>query len=438
MLCSDVALFRGLTRVDVFALTLNNIVGAGVFTMPAALAAGAGAWSVGVLLLAIGLVAILALCAVEVASRYDVTGGPMHYAGEAFGPSAGFVVGWLMYLSRLSAFGAIASTMLDYGSGLWPALDTLAVRAVVLTAFVAAIAAINIRGVVQGALSITILTVVKSVPLVLLALGGVWLGRWAVIPSAPPSSLEDLGRAALVAIFACMGFEPAMVLAGEVRNPRRDLPVGLLAGLAGAGVLYVLLLLTCFQTVPDLANSTRPLADAATTLVGPAGATLVLFTAVVACGGSLSGWMTTSPRVLYALAVERDMPSAFAAVHAVHRTPAAAILVSAVLVWVMTVSGTFIYLASFAAITRLLTYASTCGALIVLRRRIGPAPVPVPGGPVLAVIALATVLVTLVSITGSAVRDVVIALALGWLWRTASRRAPLTLAADASGPGARK
>jgi amino acid transporter len=428
----DAALFRGLTRRDVFALTLNNIVGAGVFTMPAALAAGAGRWSVGVLLLAIGLVAILALCAVEVASRYDVTGGPMRYAGEAFGPSAGFVVGWLMYLSRLSAFGAIASTMLDYGSGLWPALDTLPVRAVALAAFVALIALINIRGVVQGALSITIFTVVKSVPLVLLALGGVWLGRWAAIPSAPPSSLEDLGGAALVAIFACMGFEPAMVLAGELRNPRRDLPAGLLGGLAGAGALYVLLLLTCFQTVPDLAHSTRPLADAATTLMGPAGATLVLLTAVVACGGNLSGWMTTSPRVLYALAVERDLPPALAAVHAVHRTPAAAILVSAVIVWVMTVSGTFVYLASFAAITRLLTYASTCGALIVLRRRIGPAPLPVPGGPLLAVIALATVLVTLVSITGSAVRDVVIALALGWLWRTMSRRATPALAADAS------
>lgn len=415
-------LVRGLTRRDIFALTLNNIVGAGVFTLPAALAAGAGSWSVGVLLAAIGLVAMLALCAAEVASRYDVNGGPMHYAGEAFGPLASFIVGWLMFLSRLAGFGAIASTMLDYGTGLWPALDPFAARAVALAIFVLAIAAINIRGVVQGALSVTIFTVAKITPLLLLVLGALWLGRWGLASSAPPASLAGLGEAALVAIFACVGFEPATILAGEARNPRRDMPVGLLGGLIGSGALYVLLLLTCLQTVPDLATSTRPLADAATALVGPVGSMLVLLTAVVACGGSLSGWMTASPRILSALAAQRDVSPALAALHPVHRTPAAAIVVSALLVWVMTVSGTFVYLASFSAITRLLTYASTAGALIVLRRRIGPAPVSVPAGPMLAVIAIATVLATVVSVTGAAVRDVGIALALGWLWRTASRR----------------
>jgi len=130
-------LIRGLGRLDILALTLNNIVGAGIFTMPAALVAGAGGWSVGVLLLTIALVAIMALCTVEVASRYDVTGGPMYYAGAAFGAPAGFVIGWLMYLSRLSAFGAIATIMLDYSAGLWPAVGTTAVRTGVITVFIA-------------------------------------------------------------------------------------------------------------------------------------------------------------------------------------------------------------------------------------------------------------------------------------------------------------
>jgi amino acid transporter len=213
-----------------------------------------------------------------------------------------------------------------------------------------------------------------------------------------------------------------MVLAGEVRNPRRDMPVGILGGLAVAAGLYVLLVWTCMQTVPDLGNSPRPIADAAVSIVGPAGAMLVLITAVVACGGSLSGWMTASPRVLFALAVQRDVPQALAVVHPTFRTPAPAIVLSAILVWMMTVSGTFVYLASFATITRLLTYASTCGALIVLRRRLGPAPVPIPGGPVLAVVAVLTVLLMLGSVTGTAVRDVAIALLLGWAWRALSRR----------------
>ena len=305
-------LFRGLRRIDIVALTVNNIVGAGIFTMPAALVAGAAGWSVGVLLVTVALVALMALCTIEVASRYDVTGGPMHYAGMAFGPAAGFGVGWLMYLSRIAAFGAIATIMLDYGAGLWPALEAVPVRTAFMTVFVAAITAVNIRGVVQGATTTNVLTVIKGLPLVLLAAAGVWVGGWSSIPSDAPASLDALTQAALVAFFACMGFELCAVIAGEVRNPRRDLPVGMLSGVLGAGVLYLLLLVACYALVPNLGGSARPLADAAAALVGPAGATIVLLTAVVSCASSLSGWMVSSPRVLYALALQGDVPGVLA------------------------------------------------------------------------------------------------------------------------------
>src|SRR6185503_12864933 len=102
-----------------------------------------------------------------------------------------------------------------------------------------------------------------------------------------------------------------------------------------------------------------------------------------------------SPRVLYALAVQGDLPEILATVHTVRRTPWVAIVTSALLVWLMTVSGTFVYLATFSAIARLLTYASTAGALIVLRRRVGPAPIPMPLGPFLAIVVLVSTLVAL-------------------------------------------
>ena len=82
-------------RFDIVALTLNNMIGAGIFSLPAALAAGAGRWSLAVLVLGIGFAAVIALCMVEVASRFDATGGPMHYADAAFGPTIGFLVGCL-------------------------------------------------------------------------------------------------------------------------------------------------------------------------------------------------------------------------------------------------------------------------------------------------------------------------------------------------------
>jgi amino acid transporter len=424
------ALFRGLTRRDIVALTLNNIVGAGIFSMPAVLVAGAGTWSVAVLLLAVALVAAMALCMVEVASRYDVTGGPMYYASAAFGPASGFVVGWLMYVSRLAAFGAIATIMLDYAAGLWPGLGTPLARAAAITVFVGAITGVNLRGVVHGAMTINVLTVIKGLPLVVLALAGMRFREW---PSVSPVTLDSaaLGDAALVAFFTCMGFEMAAVVAGEARDPRRDLPIGIVGGVLGAGALFVLLLLACLQTVPDLAQSSRPLADAAAALAGPIGATIVLLTGVTSCAGNLSGWMVASPRVLYALALQGDVPQGLATVHPVSRVPRSAILVSAFLVWLATVSGTFVYLATFSAIARLLTYASTCAALIALRRSAGPAPVPILLGPFVATIALLASLFALASTTGTAVRDVLIALAVGWMLRVMTRRWSRTVPAPA-------
>jgi amino acid transporter len=418
-------LLRGLRRADILALTFNNIVGAGIFTLPAVLAAAAGSWSVGVLIVVALVVVAMALCMVEVASRYDQTGGPLCYAGMAFGPLAGFTVGWLMYLSRLSAFGAVAVTGLDYAAGVWPALGTAPGRAVAITAFVGTLAFVNVRGVVYGALASTVLTVVKLVPLVILALAGMWFVNRAPEMAWPTGPrLDTLGDAVLLAFFACMGFESAAILAGESRTPRRDLLPGLVGGVSGATVLYALLLVVCFWHVPALARASRPLADAAAALAGPAGAVAMALTAAFSCAGNLSVSMVVSPRVLYALAEQGDVPRIFSSVHAWRRTPAVAILTHAALVWVLTLTGTFVYLATFSATTRLLTYASTCAALIALRKRDGPAPVTIPAGGLLAALALASTAAALSTTSGSAVRDLSIALALGFALRAlpASRR----------------
>ncbi len=326
-----------------------------------------------------------------------------------------------MYLSRLAAFGAIAAIMLDYGAGLWPPLGVAAVRTLAITVFIVTLAVINLHGVVQGALASNILTALKLLPLVLLAFAGVGLAGWTSGPSLASPSFDELGGAVFIAFFACMGFEQAPVIAGEARNPHRDLPAGILGGIVGVGVLYTLLMLACFQTVPDLAHARRPLADAAAALVGPQGATVMSLTAVLSCAGSLSVWMIVSPRVLYALAGQGDLPHVFGRLDPIRHIPGVAIVSSAMLVWLLTVSGTFVYLATFSAMARLLMYASTCAALIVLRRRDGPAPIPIPLGPLWSVLALVCSLLALGTTTGTAVRDVSIAIGLGWAGRTAVR-----------------
>jgi amino acid transporter len=412
---------RGLSGTDLVSITLNSVIGAGIFTMPAALAAGAGNLSLAALLAMLVLVALIALCMAEVASRYDITGGPVVYARSAFGPFTGFIVGWLMYLSRLATFGAIAVTMLDYGAGLWPPLQETAARMLVITLFVAVITTINLRGVVRGALTGNILLALKLLPLALLALAGAWLAAGTPLPLPAPTNLDDLGAGFLIAFYAFMGFEQSTVVAGEARNPRRDMAIGLLGGIAIVGLLYSLLLIACMQTVPDLGEARRPLADAAAALVGVPGATLVSLTAVLSCAGTLSVWMVASPRVLYALSAQGELPRAFSMVHAIRGTPSLAILASAVLVWLLTVSGTFIYLATFSALTRLLVYAASCAALPVLRKRSGPAPVSIPFGRLCAVLAVLATFGVIATVSAAALRDVAIALALGLALRWAVR-----------------
>ncbi|MGH6962824.1 MAG: APC family permease, partial [Dongiaceae bacterium] len=306
-------LHRGLGRVDVIALTVNSIVGAGVFALPAGLAISSGRWSLAVVFAAFAVVALLALSVAEVASRYDTTGGPQYYAQVTFGPLAGFTVGWLFVVSRFASYALIAHIMLDYAAALWPALADRWPRAVAITVFTAALTAINLRGVTRGAWVGNVLTLAKMLPLSLIALAGLWFTGWNDIPATAPKEPDGLTDGLLLALFACFGFEVAAIVAGEMRDPRRDLAISILAGLAISCVLYLLLMLASFGVLPDTAASALPLADVAETFVGPLGGTIMAAAAVVSCAGGLAVAILVSPRNMFALGESGDLPRRFAA-----------------------------------------------------------------------------------------------------------------------------
>ena len=414
-------LHRGLGRFDVVALCVNSIVGAGVFALPAGLALDAGRYSLAVIFTAFAVVGCLALSLAEVSSRFDVTGGPQIYAQHTFGPLAGFTVGWLFTVSRFASFALIAQVMLDYAAVLWPLLAAPWPRAAALTLFTLTLAAFNLRGVTRGALVGNLLTVAKLLPLGLIAIAGLWFAGWNNLPATEPRQPDGLMDALLLALFACVGYDVAAVVAGEMRNPKRDLPVSILLGLGISCLLYLLLMLACFGILPDTAASRLPLTDAASALVGPAGATLMAVAAVISCAGGNSVQMLVSPRGVFALAEAGDLPRPLAAVHAAWRTPHVAIIVYATLAWLLAVTGTFKYLLAIFVISRMLAYGSTAAALIVLRRREGPAPVPVPGGVVVSVLALAACVALLATVSWQAVRDVIIVMLIGLAIRAAVR-----------------
>src|SRR5437660_2390769 len=144
---SSEGLVRGIRRWDLVAFTINAVIGAGIFGLPAKAFALIGSYSLIAFFACAFVVLLIILCFAEVGSRFDETGGPYRYAREAFGPTVAFEVGWLSWLARITAFAANCNLMVSYLAFFWPAANNALPRAIVIVLVVAGLSAINILGV---------------------------------------------------------------------------------------------------------------------------------------------------------------------------------------------------------------------------------------------------------------------------------------------------
>ncbi|MFN8138638.1 MAG: APC family permease [Fimbriimonadales bacterium] len=377
---------RGIRRWDLVALVLNAVIGAGIFGLPAKAFALVGSYSVFAYVGCALLVILVVLCFAELSSRVSATGGPYLYAREAFGPFVGFLVGWLMWLTRLTAFAALCNLFVGYLGHFWPPAETGLARGLIITALVGAVAFINIIGVRKAALVSNVFVIGKLSALLMFILVGLFFVRAENISFTGVPDANSFSAAVLLLVFSFGGFEGTPVVAGEAREPTRQMPFALICGVGIAAAVYVLIQFVCIGTLPGLASSERPLADAANSFVGVMGASVISAGALISVTGTLNSIMLGGPRILYALAEGGQLPRAFTLTHARFRTPFVAILVSAIGVWALSVWGSFLSGVSFSTISRLLTYAATCVAVIVLRQRSRDrAPFSVPGGIAVAV-----------------------------------------------------
>ena len=406
-------LVRAIGRWTMVALMVNGIIGAGIFGLPAPVHALVGAYGVWAYLACAVIVLAFTLCFAEVSSRFASTGGPYLYVGTAFGAWAGFLMGWILWITRVAAAAAIANVMASYAGVLWPPASAGPGRALALSGVLVALTALNIAGVRRAAGAGALLTILKLVPLVLFVAVGIWFMAPQAF-AAPPPRPAAFAQAVLQLVFAFGGFEAAVIAAGELQAPRRDLPFALLVALGVVTMLYLGIQAVCIGTLPTLASSTRPLADAAARFAGPAGAGVVTVGALVSTIGTLCASLLIGPRVLYAMAERRQLPQVFGRTLAGRGTPHVAILVTAVPALLLAVTGTFTYAATLSVIARLLTYAGTAGALVVLRRRDpSPASFVIPGGVVVAGFAVLACVALLARTSARELRDVGIALAAG-------------------------
>jgi amino acid transporter len=391
------------------AAIFNITVGAAIFVLPAHMASGLGAAAPLAYLVCAVATALVALCIAEAGSRVPESGGPFAYVGTAFGPYAGYLCGVLLWLGITLAMGAVATVLADASGGLLPGLTGSLPRALFLIVLIAGLALVNIRGAALGSRMSGIATIAKIVPLIAFVALGVSHVRAENLALGPLPSLGRLGESGLLLMFAFFGMESALQVSGEVREAARTVPRAIALAVAGVGVLYIAVQLVAqgilgnALAAPETAKA--PLAAAAVQFAGPTGSTLILVAMVVSTFGFMTATMLSTPRTLYALAVNGYLPRPLAAVHRAHLTPHVAIAIQGVIVCAIAITGTYVKLAIVADVAVLLVYLACCLAAWRLRRLdAGRAdhPFVMPGGQVVPWVAAALIVALLVRATAQA------------------------------------
>ncbi len=388
---SEEKLIRGIGRWDLVAVVINSVIGAGIFGLPSAVAKLIGTYSIIAFAVCSLLIVLFALCFAEVSSRFRSTGGGYLYARRAFGAFVGFEAGWLFWISRLTAFAANCNLMIGYLGYFYEPISTGPARVLVIGIVILALTYINIAGVRDSVKLTNVLTVGKLSPLILFMFIGFFFIEPANFSLGAFPEADVFGKAVVVLIYAFVGFEVAVIPAGEVKDPRRNVPFSLMTAVGIIVAIYIIVQIVAIGTLPDLANSSRPLADAALRFVGPWGAGVVVFGAVVSILGNLNVIVLSSSRLLYAMSEHSDIPRFLSATHAVHRTPYAALGFSATLIFLLTVFSTFITALTISTVSRLCVYLLTFAALPVFRKKPELADTDgfeIPGGNAVAVLSI--------------------------------------------------
>ncbi len=349
----------GLTGATV--LSFNGAVAASIFALPAALAADFGAFSP-LMFPIVALAAMLIIIPFTLsASAFPQSGGPAVY-GAVFGRLVGFELGWVYYIARAAAFAANANVLAAYTARWVAGADEGLGRAALLIGVTTLFAAVNIAGVRKSIGLLSALTIMKALPLFIAAVAAIaFTFPWPAPEPLP--TLTEFEAGLLIVLYAFIGFEQAVVPAGETRNPSRVLPKAIFATIGVTTLLYFLVQLAFVSAVPGSAgDDTAPLINLGSWLAGPTGAAVLTLTALASLAGSLHGIMTSTPRVSYALAIRRDLPAWFGRVQPRFETPANSILFFAVFACALAISGSFVWLAVVSTLARMIVYATTIAA----------------------------------------------------------------------------
>jgi APA family basic amino acid/polyamine antiporter len=385
-------LIRGIGIYGSAFLALNGMIGAGIFALPAAVAAQAGVWSPW-LFLGVGLLIItVVLTFAELSSYFRISGGPVLYATRAFGSLVGFSTGWIYYVSRAAAVAANSNAMAIYIAAIWPWFGSTAGHAAVVLVVCGGLTLINVLGVKDSVRTLALFTFFKLIPLlIMIVIGLQYVSPELLFPENMPT-IEDLGGTTLLLIYAFVGFEQVLITAGETARPKVTIPKALILTMIATGLLYFLIVLVFVAVLGGDVDKTATLVDVGRKLAGPVGAFAITAAAIFSIGGNLAGTMLAVPRATFSLAEHRLLPQWFGQIHEKFSTPANSVVFLGVLAAALGLSGSFVFLATASSLTRLITYIVCIAALPVIKGNADTATIArafrIPGGYTVPVVAL--------------------------------------------------
>ena len=388
----DEGLLRAIGTRALSLSIINMVVGGGIFVLPGLVAAQLGSAAIIAYLVCSVAVSLVFLCFAEIGSRVTRSGGAYAYIEEAFGPFAGFITSILFWFGwSVLSDAAITIAMVETIAIAFPILSETIPRTLFIIGLFTCLTVVNIIGVRSGVKLFVFNTIAKLVPLLLLLVVGLFVINIDYLMISEWPSVQNIGVGALILFFAFAGAESGLNPSGEIENPSKTIPRGILFGLLSIFLLYVGL-----QTVAqgvlgvELANNIEaPLAAAATEVFGKLGAKMLLVGGAISIFATVSGDILGAPRVVFASALDGNLPKFLTKVHPKYKTPYISVIFYAAIICAFALSGTFKPLAVVASGSILVIYAGVSLAVIRLRYRDGEPAVgkfKLIGGPVIPIL----------------------------------------------------
>lgn len=367
----DAGLMRGVGLWSFTGSILNGVVGAGIFGLPAAMAAAAGSLApLAYVAVAIVMGAVV-ICFAEGGSRVPTSGGAYGTVEAAFGKGAAFVSGIYMWLAAVLACGGIAAALCDALALLIPATGAVGPRLALLVAVFGGISLLNVRSAGLAAATIAWGTVLKLVPLALFVLVGgiaVLAGHGATVAGHAAEG-GHFAEAMILALFAFCGMETPLGASGEVANPTRTVPRATILAMLFVLVLYIAIQLVAQGLLGSaLAGSAEPLAEGMAR-VSPALGFILLVGGILSRFVWIGSDVLGAPRVLFAFARDGMLPGVLGRTHPRFATPHVAIWTHSAIAITLAATGTFTRLAILSTLATAGLYFLACAAALVLRRR---------------------------------------------------------------------